>query len=177
HGKTTTTVMVTEALAAAGRDPTGLAGGRVARWGGNARVGGRELFVVEADEYDRAFLSLAPDIAVVNNVEADHLECYDGSVAVLEQAFAQFAGGARRVISGGDDPGAQRVMTAVRAPVWRVGLGAGADADVRIAELELDESGSTARIELPGGGRAPALRVRGAGPPQGPNAGAGPAGA
>ncbi len=157
HGKTTTTVMVTEALAAAGRDPTGLAGGRVARWGGNARVGGRELFVVEADEYDRAFLSLAPSIAVVNNVEADHLECYDGSVAALEQAFAQFAGGARRVISGGDDPGAQRVMTAVRAPVWRVGLGA--DADVRIADLELDERGSTARVELPGG-RALALRLR-----------------
>src|SRR6266851_3850750 len=96
HGKTTTTVMVTEALAAAGRDPTGLAGGRVARWGGNARVGGHELFVVEADEYDRAFLSLAPSIAVVNNVEADHLECYDGSVAALEQAFAQFAGVGRR---------------------------------------------------------------------------------
>src|SRR3989449_1576375 len=152
HGKTTTKVMVTEALAAAGRDPTGLAGGRVARWGGNARVGGRELFVVEADEYDRAFLSLAPSIAVVNNVEADHLECYDGSVAALEQAFAQFAGGARRVIAGGDDPGAQRVMTAVRAPVWRVGLGA--DADVRITELELDEQGSTARIELPGRGSA-----------------------
>src|SRR6266446_8050049 len=158
HGKTTTTVMVTEALAAAGRDPTGLAGGRVASWGGNARVGGRELFVVEADEYDRAFLSLAPSIAVVNNVEADHLECYDGSVAVLEQAFAQFAGGARRVIAGGDDPGAQRVMTAVRAPVWRVGLGA--DADVRITELELDERGSTARIELPGRGGMGALTLR-----------------
>src|SRR3989475_1864219 len=158
HGKTTTTVMVTEALAAAGRDPTGLAGGRVARWGGNARVGGRELFVVEADEYDRAFLSLVPSIAVVNNVEADHLECYDGSVAALEQAFAQFAGGARRVISGGDDPGAQRVMTAVRAPVWRVGLGA--DADVRITELELDERGSTARIELPGRGGMGALTLR-----------------
>src|SRR5229473_1090064 len=157
HGKTTTTVMVTEALAAAGRDPTGIVGGRVAWWGGNARVGGRELYVVEADEYDRAFLSLAPSIAVVNNVEADHLECYDGSVAALEQAFAQFAGGARRVIAGGDDPGAQRVMTAVRAPVWRVGLGA--DADVRITELELDERGSTARVELPGG-RALALRLR-----------------
>src|SRR6266446_6644038 len=159
HGKTTTTVMVTEALAAAGRDPTGLAGGRVARWGGNARVGGRELYVVEADEYDRAFLSLTPAIAVVNNVEADHLECYDGSVAALEQAFAQFAGSARRVIAGGDDAGAQRVMTAVRAPVWRVGLGA--DADVRIAGLELDEQGSTARIELPGGkARALTLRLR-----------------
>ncbi len=159
HGKTTTTVMVTEALAAAGRDPTGLAGGRVASWGGNARVGGRELYVVEADEFDRAFLSLAPTVAVVNNVEADHLECYDGSVAALEQAFAQFASRARRVIAGGDDAGAQRVMAAVRAPVWRVGLGA--DADVRITQLELDEKGSTARIDLPGGGgRALTLRLR-----------------
>jgi UDP-N-acetylmuramate--alanine ligase len=159
HGKTTTTVMVTEALAAAGRDPTGLAGGRVASWGGNARVGGRELYVVEADEFDRAFLSLAPTVAVVNNVEADHLECYDGSVAALEQAFAQFAGRARRVIAGGDDAGAQRVMAAVRAPVWRVGLGA--DADVRITQLELDEKGSTARIDLPGrGGRALTLWLR-----------------
>jgi len=159
HGKTTTTVMVTEALAAAGRDPTGLAGGRVARWGGNARVGGRELYVVEADEYDRAFLSLAPTVAVVNNVEADHLECYDGSVAALEQAFAQFAGQARRVIAGGDDAGARRVIAALRARVWRVGLGA--DADVRITELALDERGSTARIELPGGrGRALTLRLR-----------------
>src|SRR5690349_21328130 len=153
HGKTTTTVMVTEALAAAGRDPTGLAGGRVARWGGNARVGGgggRELYVVEADEYDRAFLSLAPTVAVVNNVEADHLECYGGSVAALEDAFVQFAGTARRAIVGADDAGAARVAARLTGPVWRVGTGA--DADVRIVEPELTESGSTARIELPGGG-------------------------
>src|SRR6059036_654441 len=121
HGKTTTTVMVTEALAAAGRDPTGLAGGRVAPWGGNARVGGREVYVVEADEYDRAFLSLTPAVAVVNNVEADHLECYGGSVAALEAAFAQFAWSARRAIVGGDDAGAGRVAAALAAravAVW-----------------------------------------------------------
>src|SRR6266550_4352255 len=115
HGKTTTTVMVTEALAAAGRDPTGLAGGRVARWGGNARLGGRDLYVVEADEYDRAFLSLAPAVAVVNNVEADHPECYDGSVGALEQAFAQFAGRARRVVA------ALAEFTGVGRRVERVG--------------------------------------------------------
>src|SRR2546425_725130 len=150
HGKTTTTVMVTEALAAAGRDPTGLAGGRVARWGGNARVGGgRELYVVEADEYDRAFLSLAPTIAVVNNVEADHLECYDGSVAVLEQAFAQFAGRARRVIAGGDDAGAQRVMAAVRAPGGRVGRGGGAGGG--ITDLPLGGEGSAGGVGVAGG--------------------------
>src|SRR5438876_269402 len=152
HGKTTTTVMVTEALTAAGRNPTGLAGGRVAAWGGNARIGGRELFVVEADEFDRAFLSLAPTVAVVNNVEADHLECYDGSVAALEQGFAEFAGRARRVIVGGDDAGALRIGAAVRVPVWRVGLAA--DADVRIAAPELGEPGSAAQVALPGGGEA-----------------------
>jgi UDP-N-acetylmuramate--alanine ligase len=149
HGKTTTTVMVTEALAAAGRDPTGLAGGRVARWGGNARVGGHELYVVEADEYDRAFLSLTPAVAVVNNVEADHLECYGGSLATLEDAFAEFAGRARRAIVGADDAGATRVAARLAVPVWTVGLAAGAD--VRIGAPELGERGSTARLELPGG--------------------------
>lgn len=156
HGKTTTTVMVTEALAAAGRNPTGLAGGRVARWGGNALVGGTDLFVVEADEYDRAFLSLAPTVAVVNNVEADHLECY-GTVAALEDAFAEFAGRARRVIAGADDPGAARVARRIGAAVWHVGLGA--DADVRIVGPALDTDGSRARVELPGG-RAVDLRLR-----------------
>ena len=161
HGKTTTTVMVTEALAAAGRDPTGLAGGRVARWGGNARVGAAEaggggLYVVEADEFDRAFLSLTPSVAVVNNVEADHLECYDGSVAALEDAFVQFAGPARRVIVGADDPGAARVAARLAAPVWRVGTAVGVD--VRIAQPAFTERGSTARIELPGG-RAVTLQL------------------
>ena len=118
HGKTTTTVMVTEALTAAGRNPTGLAGGRVAAWGGNARVGGGDLFVVEADEYDKAFLSLKPTVAVVNNVEADHLECY-GSMEALEEAFAEFAGRAQRVIVGADDAGADRVATRVSAPLAR----------------------------------------------------------
>src|SRR5690349_11330685 len=157
HGKTTTTVMVTEALAAAGRNPTGLAGGRVATWSGNARVGGRELYVVEADEFDRAFLSLTPSVAVVNNVEADHLECYGGSVAALEDAFAEFAGRARRAIVGADDAGAARVAARLTVPVWRVGLAAGVD--VRIADPALSERGSTARVELPGG-RVLTLRLQ-----------------
>src|SRR5258708_3163440 len=168
HGKTTTTVMITEALAAAGRNPTGLAGGRVASWGGNARVGSDALYVVEADEYDHAFLSLQPTVAVVNNVEADHLECY-GTVAALEDAFVEFASRARRVIAGGDDPGAGRVAARVGGPGWRVGVGAGggggggrvgvpvwgvglgADADVRISEPELGPDGSRASVALPGG--------------------------
>ncbi|MGH7569950.1 MAG: UDP-N-acetylmuramate--L-alanine ligase, partial [Gemmatimonadales bacterium] len=136
------------ALTAAGRNPTGLAGGRVASWGGNARIGGRELYVVEADEFDRAFLALAPTVAVINNVEADHLECYDGSVAVLEQAFGEFARRARRVITGADDPGAERVAATLgERVVWRVGLAEGAD--VRIMEPTLEATGSRARIRLP----------------------------
>src|SRR5207247_992225 len=89
-------------------------------------LGGSALYVVEADEYDRAFLSLAPTVAVVNNVEADHLECYGGSVAALEQAFAEFAGRARRVIAGADDAGAMRVAAALETAVWRGGAGGGA---------------------------------------------------
>jgi UDP-N-acetylmuramate--alanine ligase len=149
HGKTTTTAMVTDALTAAGRTPTGLAGGRVAAWGGNARVGSRDLFVVEADEFDRAFLSLTPTVAVVNNVEADHLECY-GTVAALEDAFAEFAGRARRVIVGGDDAGAQRVAARLGAgvPVWRVGFGL--DADVRIRDVIQEPAGSRATVDVPG---------------------------
>jgi len=148
HGKTTTTVMVTEALTAAGRNPTGLAGGRVAAWGGNARIGGDALFVVEADEYDKAFLSLTPTVAVVNNVEADHLECY-GSMEALEDAFAEFASRAERVIIGADDAGADRVALQVTAPVWRVGHGV--TADVRIRAVRLEPGGSRATIALPGG--------------------------
>src|SRR6267378_983463 len=148
HGKTTTTVMVTEALTAAGRNPTGLAGGRVAAWGGNARIGGDDLYVVEADEYDKAFLSLQPTIAVVNNVEADHLECY-GSMEALEDAFAEFANRAGRVIVGADDVGAARVALRVSAPVWRVGHGA--TADVRIRAVRLEPGGSRATIAMPGG--------------------------
>ena len=148
HGKTTTTVMVTEALTAAGRTPTGLAGGRVAAWQGNAKVGSHDLFVVEADEYDRSFLSLTPTVAVVNNVEADHLECY-GTVAALEDAFVEFAGRARRVIVGGDDAGAGRVAARLREPVWRVGLHA--NADVRIRDVVQEPAGTRAKVELPGG--------------------------
>src|SRR3989449_2154348 len=148
HGKTTTTAMVTEALAAAGRNPTGLAGGRVAPWGGNARLGGRELFVVEADEFDRAFLSLAPTVAVVNNVEADHLECY-GTVQALEDAFVQFAGRARRVIAGADDAGAGRAAGRGAGGGW--GVGRAPRAGVRLADPELGGRGSRAPGGFPDG--------------------------
>ncbi|MFI5234610.1 MAG: UDP-N-acetylmuramate--L-alanine ligase [Gemmatimonadales bacterium] len=155
HGKTTTTVMITEALTAAGLAPTGLAGGRVSGWGGNAKLAGDSLFVVEADEYDQAFLALHPAVAVVNNVEADHLECY-GSIEALEAAFVTFAGRAERVLIGTDDPGAARVAARLTVPVWRFGQG---DADLRLVTIDGGPEGSLARVRLPDG-RDIKLRLR-----------------
>ena len=156
HGKTTTTVMTTEALAAAGRNPTGIAGGRVSSWGGNARIGGDDLFVVEADEYDKSFLALTPQVAVINNVEADHLECY-GTVAALEEAFAQFAGSSSRLIVGGDDAAAVRVARAAGRPTWTVGMADGSD--LRISRVQQSAGGTVASVSLPGG-QTSELRLR-----------------
>ena len=148
HGKTTTTVMSTIALAAAGLEPTGLAGGRVGAWGGNARIGGDELFVVEADEYDQAFLALHPTVAIVNNVEPDHLECY-GSFENLEDAFHTFAARAERVIIGVDDAGARRLAERLGDRAWRYGMDAG---DLPIRDVVAQPDGTVARVGVPGHG-------------------------
>ncbi len=155
HGKTTTTAMTTEALMGCGANPTGIVGGRVAAWEGNVRIGGDDVFVVEADEYDKAFLALRPTIAVINNVEADHLECY-GSLSALEAAFAEFAAHADQILVGWDDPGARRVAAAIDRPVTRVGVHA--DADVRITETSAASAGSSARLVM-AEGREVALTV------------------
>jgi UDP-N-acetylmuramate--alanine ligase len=156
HGKTTTTVMTTEALTAAGLAPTGIAGGRVSAWGGNARVAGDDLFVVEADEYDKAFLTLYPTVAIVNNVEPDHLECY-GSMAALEDAFAEFAGRAATAIVSADDPGAQVIAGRLGRGLRRFGFSD--DADVRISDTaqHADRTEATVRWR---DGRTVRLRLR-----------------
>jgi UDP-N-acetylmuramate--alanine ligase len=156
HGKTTTTVMTTEALTAAGLAPTGIAGGRVSAWGGNARVAGDDLFVVEADEYDKAFLTLHPTVAIVNNVEPDHLECY-GSMAALEDAFVEFAGRADTAIVSADDPGARRIAERLSGGLRRFGFAA--EADVRITDVaqHADRTEATIRWQA---GRSLPLRLR-----------------
>jgi UDP-N-acetylmuramate--alanine ligase len=156
HGKTTTTAMTTEAVAAAGFAVTGIAGGRVEAWGGNARIGGDELYVVEADEYDQAFLTLQPTIAVVNNVEADHLECY-GSIEALEDAFVSFASRADRTLVGNDSAGAERVAERLPARrVWRFGPAA---ADLRLEAIVPSVRGTSASLALPDG-RSVELRLQ-----------------
>jgi UDP-N-acetylmuramate--alanine ligase len=127
HGKTTTTAMLTEILARAGRDPTGLVGGRVVGWQGNLRFGGGSLFVVEADEYDRSFLHLAPDVAVVTNVEADHLDVY-GDFTGVREGFVDFLTRVRpdgRVLVCADDHGAASLLPPLGSRGYTYGASAG----------------------------------------------------
>jgi UDP-N-acetylmuramate--alanine ligase len=121
HGKTTTTVMTTEALAGTDASPTGIVGGRVQRWGGNLRWGGGNTVVVEADEYDRSFLALHPTVAVVTNVEADHLDIY-ADLADIVGAFEQYISGARGIVLCADDLGADALALPDTADVIRYGL-------------------------------------------------------
>jgi UDP-N-acetylmuramate--alanine ligase len=140
HGKTTTTVMTTEALTAAGLEPTGVAGGRVAAWDGNLSRGSDRLFVVEADEYDRSFLALVPTIAVVTNIEADHLDIYR-DLADIRGAFAQFIAPARAVVVCADDEGARTLPMPNSAEVIRYGIGS-SDARLIAREVRLEAAGS-----------------------------------
>ncbi|HJQ10134.1 MAG TPA: UDP-N-acetylmuramate--L-alanine ligase [Gemmatimonadaceae bacterium] len=121
HGKTTTTVMTTAALASAGLRPTGIAGGRVGEWNGNLRYEGDDLFVVEADEYDRSFLTLSPTVAVVTNMEADHLDIYR-DLDDIRSTFSRFVGGASAIVLCDDDPGARSLDLPPSAEVIRYGL-------------------------------------------------------
>jgi UDP-N-acetylmuramate--alanine ligase len=160
HGKTTTTVMTTEALAAAGRDPTGVAGGRVGAWGGNLHPGGFAVQVVEADEYDRSFLALTPTVAVVTNVEADHLDIY-ADLADIRAAFIQFIGPARAIVVCADDAGANSLPVPPSAEIVRYGT---SSPDVRLAAraIQVTPEGAAFDVVYDGESLGPlALRVPG----------------
>ena len=163
HGKTTTTAMTTSILAKAGLDPTGLVGGRVTAWGGNLRFGSQDLFVVEADEYDRSFLTLAPDVAVVTNLEADHLDVY-GDLEGVRRSFLEFLAGVRgggRVIVCGDDHGASSLLPLVGPAGYTYGTSAGSM--LRLTDVEVgpgvtrgvvwEEGVRAGTLELSMGGR------------------------
>ena len=105
HGKTTTAAMAAKALAAAGLDPAFAIGAEVLGHGSGAYLGHGEVMVIEADESDGSFLNYHPEVAVVTNVEADHLDHY-GDEAAMVQAFQRFVGQAGTVVLGVDDPGA-----------------------------------------------------------------------
>jgi UDP-N-acetylmuramate--alanine ligase len=151
HGKTTTTSMLAVILERAGFDPTYLVGGDLNESGSNARSGSGELFVAEADESDGSFLLLRPEIALVTNVEDDHLDFYS-TREDIEAAFVAFCRRAGLVVACADDPGAVRVVTESGTPV--VWYGQAGHADVLIDALEVDRTGSRCRLRIGGPGMA-----------------------
>ncbi|HEX6202000.1 MAG TPA: UDP-N-acetylmuramate--L-alanine ligase [Thermoanaerobaculia bacterium] len=160
HGKTTTTSMVGTVLTDAGLDPTVIVGGRVRVLGTGARVGKGELLVAEADEFDRSFLRLTPVIAVVTNIDVDHLDTY-GTPEEIEKAFLEFANRVPffgRAIVCLDDPWVQRVMPKIERRVVTYGLSAQAELqayDVRPVpggsrfRVRTVEDGPLGEIDLP----------------------------
>jgi UDP-N-acetylmuramate--alanine ligase len=126
HGKTTTTSMIALVLERAGLDPTAVIGGRLSAFGSNARLGRGELMVAEADESDRSFLKLFPTIAVMTNIDHEHLESYSG-FADLQQAFVDFANkvpfyGA--VVACADDEHLREILPRMTRRVTTYGLDA-----------------------------------------------------
>ncbi len=148
HGKSTTTVLTTEALVSAGLAPTGYVGARVTAWGGNLRAGDGDVVVVEADEYDRSFLALAPTVAVVTNLEADHLDIYE-DLDDLRRTFAHFLRDARYIVLCADDDEANRLPTPASAEVIRYGLRS-PDARLRAVQQHREGLGTAFAVEYDG---------------------------
>jgi UDP-N-acetylmuramate--alanine ligase len=164
HGKTSTTSMIALVLERAGLDPTAVIGGRLSAFGSNARLGRGEYIVVEADESDGSFLRLSPEIAVITNVDYEHLEHY-GTFAGLLDAFVEFANrvpldGA--VVLCADD----EHLAAVRGRILRrvVTYGFGPDADVSGSRVELAPFAGSCQVTARARGGAAAadgpLRLR-----------------
>ncbi len=136
HGKTTTTSLVASVLAQGGLDPTFVIGGKLIAAGANSRLGSGEHIVVEADESDASFLNLLPVMAVVTNIDQDHMETYGHDFARLKAAFVDFLHrmpfyGAAVLCS--DDPGVRSIMPMVSRKIIRYGLGE--DAQVRAVDV------------------------------------------
>ncbi len=136
HGKTTTTSLVTSVLAEAGLDPTFVIGGRLNSAGANAKLGSGEYIVVEADESDASFLNLLPVMAVVTNIDADHMETYGHDFARLKAAFVDFLhrmpfyGTAVLCI---DNPAIREILPDVTCPITSYGFAE--DAQVRAVNV------------------------------------------
>jgi UDP-N-acetylmuramate--alanine ligase len=143
HGKTTTTSLVASVLAEAGLDPTFVIGGRLNSAGANARLGKGEYIVVEADESDASFLNLLPVMAVVTNIDADHMETYGHNFEKLKKAFVDFL---HRMPFYGtailctDDPAVRAIVPQVTCPVTSYGFDEGAEVravDVRAVDGQM----------------------------------------
>src|SRR5215467_6907208 len=148
HGKTTTTSMIAYVLERAGLDPTAVIGGRFSAFGSNARLGWGELMVAEADESDRSFLKLFPTVAVITNIDQEHLENY-GSFAELQQAFVDFANkvpfyGA--VVACADDSNLRAILPRIARRVVTYALDA-PDADFVASDVSLEPFAARAVVQ------------------------------
>jgi UDP-N-acetylmuramate--alanine ligase len=157
HGKTTTTSLVASVLAEGGLDPTFVIGGRLVAAGSNAKLGAGEFIVVEADESDASFLHLQPAIAVVTNIDADHMDTYQHDFPRLQQAFIQFLHNMPfygSAVLCADDAHVREIMPFVSRPIVTYGLRE--DAMIRATDLQLGAQ-SRFRVlrENPGGEHAP----------------------
>ncbi|MEO8304134.1 MAG: UDP-N-acetylmuramate--L-alanine ligase [Betaproteobacteria bacterium] len=125
HGKTTTTSLIASVLAEGGLDPTFVIGGRLLSAGANARLGKGDFLVAEADESDASFLYLSPSLAVITNIDADHMETYGHDFERLKRAFIDFA---QRLpfygvaILGFDDPNVREILPSITKPIVTYGL-------------------------------------------------------
>ncbi|MFK8017476.1 MAG: UDP-N-acetylmuramate--L-alanine ligase [Gammaproteobacteria bacterium] len=136
HGKTTTTSLIASVLAEGGEDPTFVIGGRLNSAGSNARLGTGKYLVAEADESDASFFHLQPMIAIITNIDADHLATYDGDFERLKQAFIEFTHNLPfygLVVLCIDDPIVREIIPSLTRSI--VTYGTGADADVRARDL------------------------------------------
>jgi UDP-N-acetylmuramate--alanine ligase len=136
HGKTTTTSMIAAVLAAGGLDPTVVVGGRVDALGSNARLGNSHYLVAEADESDRSFLKLSPILAVVTNIDREHMDCYR-NMRDVKNAFLEFMDGVPfygMVVACNDDPLLRKVMPQVQRRIVTYGTRRGSDFRITIGK-------------------------------------------
>jgi len=160
HGKTTTTSLVTSVLAEAGLDPTFVIGGRLNSAGANAKLGSGDYIVVEADESDASFLNLLPVMAVVTNIDADHMETYGHDFGRLKGAFVEFL---HRMPFYGtailcvDNPAIRDILADVTCPITSYGFSE--DAQVRAVDVRADAGQMRFRVQRRNGVTLPDIDV------------------
>jgi UDP-N-acetylmuramate--alanine ligase len=140
HGKTTTTSMVAAVLAAGNLDPTVVVGGRVDTMGSNARLGKSQYLVAEADESDRSFLKLSPILAVVTNIDREHMDCY-GNMKNVKRAFLDFMDRVPfygMLVVCNDDPLLRRLFPQIKRRTVTYGARRGSDFQLKIGEPTLN---------------------------------------
>ena len=156
HGKTTTTSLIASVLTEGGLDPTFVIGGRLASAGANAKLGSGEFIVVEADESDASFLNLQPVIAVITNIDADHMETYGHDFARLKHAFVDFTQHLPfygTAVLCTDDVHVRSIMPLMSKPI--VTYGTGADAQVRAGDIAAAQGQMRFTVRREGGSTMP----------------------